>query len=91
MIYERLLLTLLVAAVMGGASTHLAHRPMNEHDIVEEGYAEVVVALYKGLYDKLITNPPGDEHDAAANFQRGLTQARKARAIALESIHKDKD
>jgi hypothetical protein len=87
-IYERLLVTLLVIGIVitiGGAET-INHRVMNDRDAVERAYEQAIMVLYKSLYDKLVTNPPGDEHEAQANFERGLTQARKARAIALESV-----
>jgi hypothetical protein len=90
-IYERLLVTLLVIGIVitiGGADTVSHQRVMSDRDAVEQGYEQAIMVLYKSLYDKLITNPPEDEHEAQANFERGVAHARKARAIALESIHK---
>ena len=86
---DRFLVAMLLVAIGGVAATHLDHHKMTDRDIVDEGYSEAVVALYRGLFDKLVTNPPGDEKEATANFERGVIQARKARAIALESIKKD--
>jgi predicted glycoside hydrolase/deacetylase ChbG (UPF0249 family) len=89
MIYERFLVTLLVIAMGGVTASHLDHHHhMDDHDAIEQGYAQALIVLYRSLYDKLVTNPPGDEHEAQANFERGVTQARKARTLALESLQK---
>jgi hypothetical protein len=59
---------------------------MTDRDIIETAYAGAVEGLYKNLFDKLVTNPPGDEHEAAANFTRGVKTARHARDIALKGM-----
>jgi hypothetical protein len=80
-------LALLLAAV--GAVSHFS-ASMSDRDIVEMAYADTVEGLYKNLFDKLITNPPGDEADASANFSRGIKTARHAREIALKNMAADK-
>jgi len=59
---------------------------MSDRDCVEHGYEEVIVKLYHNLYDRLITNPPGDEEEASASFARGVKAARHARELAFKSM-----
>jgi len=77
--------------LMAALAAPVNHHTMSERDYIEHGYEQAVVRLYIGVFDKLITNPPGDEEQAAANFTRGIKAARHAREIALKGITEKED